>query len=246
MPNILKAKALSLPSMLTTASIITVMGIILPRMYKMVKKLPSLIYDNMILHMTEVWYQSVLTRVECDSSMIDVGIGTAGALLRCREILQSKRITVHGIDYNPFYIDSANASIKNQNLQNRITVQNLSVYDLNTAGKKYDCAYFSGSLSLMPDPAEALRTVSRVVKPGGMIYVTQTFQRRNVPFLSAIKPLIKFLTTVDFGQLVMEEEIIRLYQDCNDVVTVLEHKVISGSVDTVLQAAYLTVLEVRG
>lgn len=39
--------------------------------------------------------------------------------------------------------------------------------------------YFSGSFSLMPDPAAALRVAQGLLKPGGLIYITQTFQKAN-------------------------------------------------------------------
>jgi len=40
--------------------------------------LVSQIYDSMIVHMTEKWYQSVLSQLDDNSIVLDVGIGTAG------------------------------------------------------------------------------------------------------------------------------------------------------------------------
>ncbi len=39
----------------------------------------------------------------------------------------------------------------------------------------------------MPDPVEALQATARLLKAGGKIYVTQTFQRRGAFLLASIK-----------------------------------------------------------
>ena len=48
--------------------------------------------------------------------------------------------------------------------------------------------------------------MAALLKPGGKIYITQTFQRRALPGMSVVKPLMKYCTTIDFGQLVFEPE----------------------------------------
>ena len=47
-------------------------------MLHQIHKLPPLIYDKLILNMTEVWYRAVLTRLKKDSKILDIGVGTAG------------------------------------------------------------------------------------------------------------------------------------------------------------------------
>ena len=48
-------------------------------LYMKKMNLVSKIYDSMIVHMTEKWYLSVLSQVDDNSVILDVGIGTAGA-----------------------------------------------------------------------------------------------------------------------------------------------------------------------
>lgn len=88
-----------------------------------------------------------------------------------------------------------------------------SVYDF-TWPTPFDAIYFSGSLMLMPDPATALSRTSRMLAPplggaGGVqpsIYVTQTFESKAgrasaaARCIACIKPLLKWVTTIDFGQ----------------------------------------------
>jgi hypothetical protein len=78
-------------------------------------------------------------------------------------------------------------------LSERLQCIHASVYDdnlgqqlakIDASSKSNDCrdfdaVYFSGSISLMPDPVAALHATAKLLKAGGKIYVTQTFQRRG-------------------------------------------------------------------
>ena len=57
------------------------------------------IYDFLIIRMTKLWYKTVLERVSGGARVLDVGIGTATALVRNKESLERKNIVVVGIDY---------------------------------------------------------------------------------------------------------------------------------------------------
>eukprot|EP01130_Rhizamoeba_saxonica_P008315 TRINITY_DN3361_c0_g1_i1.p1 TRINITY_DN3361_c0_g1~~TRINITY_DN3361_c0_g1_i1.p1 ORF type:complete len:102 (-),score=25.70 TRINITY_DN3361_c0_g1_i1:23-328(-) len=81
---------------------------------------------------------------------------------------------------------------------------------------------------LMPDPAEALRHVSRnTMKPKGQVIVTQTFEGERKPFIEFIKPLLKYLTTIDFGKVTYEADFIQSFEDAG--LTIFENRVIQGS-----------------
>ena len=97
--------------------------------------------------------------------------------------------------------------------------------------------YFSGSFSLLPDPLGALMAARRLLSPGGSIFITQTFQRHGFPGLSIIKPMVKWVSTIDFGRLVYESEIESIIK-CSGM-NVVVNDVISGSVDNFFQAAHI-------
>lgn len=226
----------------------------------------SRIYDVLILSMTERWYRAVLTRLAPGSVVLDVGIGTAGALLRCRDVVESRDLRIVGIDIDGSYVDAGRASAAEAGLSDRITIDVVDIYDgreavdelcravgaeADSAGNLVDAVYFSGSFSLLPDPVKALRLASGLVKKrgrrdheyegaAGRIYITQTYQKRTPFFLSYVKPLLKYATTIDFGRLVREDEVLRTFEESG--LEVLEHGVVRGSVDNSLQAAYLSVL----
>jgi hypothetical protein len=199
------------------------------------------------------------------------------ALLRCKDIIKAKNLKIIGIDYNEYYISSAKESVQKENLTQNISVHCIDLYDKeklaqvmkeeckDNADGKVDVVYFSGSFSLLPDPKGALLMTLPLLKQKsildkitsaatskksttGLVFITQTYQRNVFPLLGRIKPMMKFLTTIDFGQLVKVDEISTLLND-EDLVSnglvLKSHDVIEGSLDTHWQAAYLSILEVN-
>ena len=97
----------------------------------------------------------------------------------------------------------------------------------------------------MPDPLEALIVVAKHVKPGGRVYITQTFQRHGFWGLSIIKPLVKYVTTIDFGQLYYESQLEEVLAAAEKKgLKVMSNEVIPNSKDNFFQAARCIVLEV--
>mmetsp|Transcript_19819 Transcript_19819/g.22484 ORF Transcript_19819/g.22484 Transcript_19819/m.22484 type:complete len:295 (-) Transcript_19819:65-949(-) len=227
------------------------------------------IYDQLIVHMTSIWYKNVLERLEDGSTLLDVGIGTAGALLQCKDIIKSKNIKVIGIDYNPYYIQSAQETISKHSMSDYIKVHCTSVYDSkqleqiigcgdsDTKNSMIDAVYFSGSFSLLPNPKQALISILPLLKTSthtstseskGRVYITQTYQKRIPPFMTMVKPWIKYVTTIDFGKLVTIKEIKDLLMDDelkHNGLNLVEHDVMKDSLDNYWQAAYLSILEVQ-
>jgi SAM-dependent methyltransferase len=215
--------------------------------------LVSGIYDRLIVGMTMNWYKTVLEKLPDDALVLDVGIGTASALLLCKDMVLNKRLRIVGIDYNSFYIEAAKKAVEDAGMSHVITVLCMDIYDQDkvqtlihqdpgSESKLFDAVYFSGSFSLLPKPLEALLSLSPILSTNhGRIYITQTYQRRTPFLLHRVKPLLKYLTTIDFGNLVTTEDIMQLYNKSG--LEIVEHEVIAGSVDNYWQAAYLSVLK---
>ena len=415
------------------------------RMVRFLRTIPPKIYDVVILNMTEVWYRAVLSRLDDGTALLDVGIGTGGALCRCADLVRAKNLKIIGLDYDAAYVDAAKQNVVDLGLQDRVRVVCMSVYDedklyrlgdvlgrMNSTGgneidilngapsipsvddpdtcgggmvdktvdsrvghhhphlqmrddharddavinrtnsealseanseaerehllhdllehkantgaepsapgspdfkrmntpmvvtgegdiaanadtdlhtpkapaemhdaehpqtahdysppptpgrdhnihweaeppmpwhldasegdsdekiatmteaasvtkprKVFGAVYFSGSFSLLPDPPAALRMTSKLLADNGKIYITQTFQRKTLPFLNVIKPWIYYITSIDFGQLITTSDILGIYKEVDEELEVESHALIEGSIDTVLQGAYLSVL----
>ena len=164
----------------------------------------SLIYDTLILRLTARWYAAVLDRVPEGAALLDVGIGTAGALLANADRVQEKRLCITGIDIDPDYVARAHDRLQKSALSEQVEVQRQSVYDHESG--PYDAVYFSGSFMLLPEPERALRHCASLLKPDGRIYFTQTIQQQPSRWMEALKPTLKRLTTIDFGRVTYEDE----------------------------------------
>ena len=210
-------------------------------MFLLRARIRAFIYDKVISNnLTTSWYKAVLSDLSPNSTLLDVGIGTAGALCNNATLLHKKDIKVVGIDYDNDYIVKANQSAANAGLSERLHSLHMSVYDTPLpappgGGELYDAVYFSGSIVLMPDPAEALKAVAKSLKPGGLIYVTQTFQIKAWPLLKFTKPMMRYITSIDFGKLTFEKDILDIVKQAG--MEVKEYRKIEDSVQTAYQTA---------
>jgi len=167
----------------------------------------SAIYDAIIAPMTRSWYAAVLTRLPRGAHVLDVGVGTGRALVANRASLLESDIRVTGIDIDPTYVDTARRAVATMALQDRVDVHLESVYD--HRGGPYDAVYFSASFMLLPDPAAALAHVLTLLRPDGVLYFTQTFENRRSASMERLKPLLRLVTSIDFGQVTYEEPFLR-------------------------------------
>lgn len=154
--------------------------------------------------MTAGWYRAVLAKVAEHARLLDVGIGTGAALLANADLVEQRDLRVVGVDIDAAYIDRCRAEVARCGLAGRIDARLESVYD--HAGGPYEAAYFSGSFMLLPNPAAALRHVATLLDPGAPVFFTQTFEHERSPLLERIKPLLRWVTTIDFGRVTYEQE----------------------------------------
>ena len=171
----------------------------------------ALLYDLVIVPMTSAWYDAVLTRVPVGSRLLDVGIGTGGALLAHAPRLHARNLHVTGIDIDADYIERCTRAIARARVSQNVQARLQSVYD--HRGGPYDAVYFSGSFMLLPDPPAAVRQVASLLAPNGRFYFTQTFEHERSPVLERIKPLLRRLTTIDFGRVTYEDDFLRVLMD---------------------------------
>jgi tRNA A58 N-methylase Trm61 len=160
------------------------------------------LYDAAIVRLTADWYRSVLTRLPPQSRLLDIGIGTGSALLANASLVTEKDLHVTGVDVDAAYVDHCRRQIERSGLSQRIEVRLESIYD--HGGGPYAAAYFSGSFMLLPDPGAALAHVLTLLEPAGRIYFTQTFEHRRSHAVEILKPLLRRVTTIDFGRVTYE------------------------------------------
>ncbi len=165
------------------------------------------IYDLLITGMTAGWYAEVLRRLPEGARMLDVGIGTGKALLANQATIRDKRLRVDGIDIDATYVEACRQAIGEAGLDDQVSAELQSVYD--HQGGPYDAIYFSASFMLLPDPVAALRHVAGLLDADGVIYSTQTLEHERSPWMETLKPLLRYLTSIDFGQVTYETDLLR-------------------------------------
>lgn len=163
----------------------------------------SFIYNTLILKLTSRWYGEVLARIPDGAALLDVGIGTAGALLANADLVNRKHLNITGIDIDADYIKCARRKLQATSLAARVDVRLESIYD--HRGGPYDVVYFSASFMLLPEPEQALRHCCTLLKSGGRIYFTQTIQMQPSRWMESLKPMLKQFTSIDFGHVTYED-----------------------------------------
>lgn len=163
----------------------------------------SFIYDSLLPRLTAQWYYEVFQRVPQGAAVLDVGVGTARALLSNADLVQEKGLEVTGVDIDADYIERARKRLGESVVSDRVQVHLESVYD--HQGGPYDAVYFSASLMLLPDPVAALWHGRDLLAPGGRFYFTQTIHQRRARWLEWLKPMLKHVTSADFGRVTYAE-----------------------------------------
>lgn len=166
------------------------------------------LYDRAITGLTAGWYRAVFDRLPDGARILDVGIGTGTALARGGETVLEKNLQVTGLDIDRDYFRRCVEEMARAGLAGHVTPILESVYDHRDG--PYDAAYFSASLMLLPDPVAALRHVSDLLAPEGQLFFTQTFHHRRSPLREKVKPLMRHVTTIDFGTVTYEDEFRRV------------------------------------
>jgi SAM-dependent methyltransferase len=170
------------------------------------------LYDLLIVpFMTASWYGAVLDRLPRGARLLDVGIGTGGALFTHADRLRAQDLHVVGVDIDADYIAQCRGEAARRGLADRVEARLESIYD--HRGGPYDAAYFSASFMLLPDPPGAVRHVTSLLAPGGRVFFTQTFEHERSPVMEVVKPLLKRVTTIDFGRVTYEADFQRALAD---------------------------------
>ena len=95
------------------------------------------VYDVVIVHMTRVWYEAVLGDLRqrggaeggSGTAVVDVGVGTATALVKNRQAVLDAGLRVVGIDYDSSYIEKGKRVVEAAGLTQAVTLHCCSFFD---------------------------------------------------------------------------------------------------------------------
>jgi len=109
--------------------------------------------------------------------LLDVGCGNAAPAVR---FVRSRGVEVVSIDIGAYQLQLAKDRVREEGLDDRITVQYGDVNDMPFEPESFDHAWSSECLIHVPDWTEALRNIARVLRPGGRLVVTDCVERAPV------------------------------------------------------------------
>src|SRR5205085_5266508 len=111
---------------------------------------------------------------------------------------------VTGLDIDRDCVARCERAVAERGLADAVVPRLQSLYD--HRGGPYDAGYLSAGFMLLPDPPAALRHVRSLLAPAARIYFTQTFEHSPSRAVETLKPLLRLLTTIDFGRVTYEAD----------------------------------------
>jgi alpha-N-acetylglucosaminidase len=171
----------------------------------------NFLYNVILGDVTNLCYRNCLDYFGDGASILDVGIGNGLMLEKNHELIRHKNLSITGLDVNERYIEQARGLIERYGLQDLMEVYHCNVEDFYPPqGKEYDFVLFSMSFMVLPRQEQILDRVRQWLGPHGEIVFFQTMFRDKSRLLNWIKPRLKYVTSVDFGEAVYEDDFFRL------------------------------------
>jgi ubiquinone/menaquinone biosynthesis C-methylase UbiE len=169
------------------------------------------LYALIIDDVTHYCYGNCLPYFPQNSSILDVGIGNGIMMKKFHPLIREKGLHIVGIDINRSYLNQCNGLIETYQLENQIEIFHAPVetYEPPSRGC-FDFVLFSMSFMLFADQRMVLDRIKHWLRPGGEIVFFQTIFRERLKILEFIKPKLKYLTTIDFGQVTYEDDFFNL------------------------------------
>ncbi|MHC5905157.1 SAM-dependent methyltransferase [Streptomyces sp. S6] len=131
-----------------------------------------LTYDEAMDRLTDVMTDRL--RIGAGSRVLDVGCGVGAPALR---IARRTGAGVTGISVSREQVERADRSARDAALTGRVVFQQADAMRQPYADATFDAAFALESMPHMPDRAQALREVRRVLRPGGRLVLTDFFRR---------------------------------------------------------------------
>jgi phosphatidylethanolamine/phosphatidyl-N-methylethanolamine N-methyltransferase len=124
--------------------------------------------------------------------ILEIGVGTGLSLG-----LYPKDVKITGIDLSQEMLGQAFQRVAKMGLSN-VELKKMDAQHLEFADDSFDTSVAMYVASVVPDPAQMVREIMRVTRPGGKIYIVNHFSRKGSVMsgiekaLSPLRPLLGF------------------------------------------------------
>lgn len=171
----------------------------------------NLLYNVIISDVTKLCYRNCLEHFTDNAAILDVGIGNGVMLKNNHSVIKSKNLQITGLDINSNYIKHCERLIKEYRLEDHIDIHHESVMDYEPPpGHGFDFILFSMSFMLLSDQPGILDQIKRWLNPDGEIVFFQTMFQNRSKVMEYIKPRLKFITSIDFGDVTYDSDFYQL------------------------------------
>ena len=178
----------------------------------------NLLYQWVIGEATDYCYGTCLEYFPDNAVILDVGIGNGAMVRDYHREIKKKRLKIVGLDIDSTYLKHCRRLVNNYDLADHIRVfeQPVEEFRPDEIGP-FDFILFSMSFMLLDNQETVLQRASKWLKPGGEIVFFQTMFKSRNRLLEEIKPRLKHLTTIEFGEMTYDENMDLLHRirvDC--------------------------------
>jgi len=143
--------------------------------------------------------------IEQGMTVLDLGCGSGAFTFFVARVV-GERGKVYAVDIQPAMLKQLErklAKAENQDIKN-IEPKQASAYDLPFEDGSIDLVYMVTVLQEIPDRSRALREISRVLKPGGILAVTEFLPDPDYPWRSTVIKICQregFILDANLGNL---------------------------------------------
>jgi len=150
-----------------------------------------------------------------DSKILDVGIGTGYTYSKNSKLIKQKNFSIVGVDIDPEYIRSAKCAISESNIEKNVKLVLQDIYTVSSDSKdiplnSFDYVIFSDSYAVIPNVHDMITFCERFLKldnlSARMVVVSTLFDKYN-DRISWIKNRLIYVTTVDFGSMMLKSDL---------------------------------------
>jgi len=133
------------------------------------------VYDLLFGAVFEPGRRRVVEALDCrpGDEVLEVGVGTG---LSLRYYPSHTRVT--GIDLSPDMLARAGTQVRRHDLEN-VSLMAMDVQSLSFQDASFDKISALYVASVVPDPAQMMRELERVCRPGGEVVIVNHFTSRN-------------------------------------------------------------------
>lgn len=172
--------------------------------HQVVSSVRNFVYDLHITNTPSFYRFALQELILAGSVVLDVGIGNGSCIVSNKDLIESKNVTIDGIDIDSDYVALCSERIKEAQLVDKVTVRNQDMLTMDSC-KKYDYIMFTESYPVIPTTVMCdMMTKSReLLNPGGKVIFIHNLENNYDYVRAFLKPLLKYVPGVwiDFGKL---------------------------------------------